>query len=461
MKDTFVQPLDSVEVVYEFQRELSLLNDPAALVRTFVASLTRVLPLSRIMYVLPWPPPVRRYDWIPGPDVPAGSLGFRILLDVDLTHEHWRERTDFRSLFNPRAGFEADASGGLLGDVIAQPHSILRESLALNTSEPGLGAGAAEHRSMIAVPIFWQGHTQAWIIVFANSPSAFRHEDVRLLLTSGNMLARSAVYLDTLELAKQANARLQATFNEIGRVQRLLLPVTLPSDKRLSFATSYLTSEAAGGDYYDVFAPDADTLDLVIADVSGHGPVASVAMAMLRTAMQSWCRGGHAPNTVVPHINELMHASLYDGMFITACFLNLDRRTGKLEYVNCGHNPPIVRRRNGTLTLLDAEGGWPLGVCEELNPPAGSLTLEPGDLLVLYTDGIPEAFNPRGELLGMPRLIEAINRGEGDPERTRKAVLETVDDHAAGRPRQDDQTLVLMGFRMGSEKLVLGERHAV
>ena len=438
---------ESVELVYEIQRELSLLTDPAALVRTFVASLARVLPMSRIVYVMPWPPAVRRHDWLPGAGVAAGSLGYRVMLDIDVTDRNWREHAGFRSLFTPRKDFEADAAGGVLAEIIAQPLPVLRDELALSAFEPGLGASAAGHRSMVAVPIFWQGHTQAWIVLFADSPGAFHADDVRLLLSTGNMLARSAVYLDTLEEAKLANAQLRATFKEIGRVQRLLLPVALPSDPRLGFATSYMTSDAAGGDYYDVYAPDPDTLDLVIADVSGHGPVASVAMAMLRTAMQSWCRGGHAPSTVVPQINELMHASLDDGMFITACFLNLDRRTGRVEYVNCGHNPPIVRRREGGIVQLDGGGGPPLGVCRELDPPAAAVTLERGDLLVLYTDGIPEAFSPRDELLGMRRLSEAIAQGAGDPERTKRAVLETVERHAAGRPRVDDQTLVVMGYR--------------
>lgn len=446
MDNTSPWPSESVELVYEIQRELSLLNDPASLVRTFVASLARVLPLSRILYVLPWPPAVRRHEWIPGPDVPAGSIGYRLLLDVDLTKDSWRNSADFHALFTPRRGFEADAKGGLLGEIIAQHLSVVREDLTLSPAEPGLGPAASKHRSMVAVPIFWQGHTQAWIVVFADSPRAFRADDVRLLLTTGNMLARSAVYLDTLEEAKLANARLRATFDEIGRVQRLLLPVTLPKDSRLSFATSYMPSDAAGGDYYDVFAPDPDTLDLVIADVSGHGPVASVAMAMLRTAMQAWCRGGHAPSTVVPQINELMHASLDEGMFITACFLRFDRRTGELRYVNCGHNPPILRRADGTLESLDSGGGPPLGVCQDLNPPPETVKLQPGDMLVLYTDGIPEAFSPRNELLGMDRLNAAIHQGQGDPERTKAAVLETVNQHAAGRPRVDDQTLVVIGY---------------
>lgn len=447
MKADSAWPSESVELVYDIQRELSRLTDPAALVSTFVASLARVLPISRIMYVLPWPPAVRRHEWIPGPEVPAGSLGYRVLLDVDLVDPRWREDTEFRSLFRPRSGFEADASGGLLREITAQQLPVLREEIKLTGSDPALGAKATAHRSVVAVPVFWQGHTQAWIVAFADSPGVFRPDDARLLLTTGNMLARSAVYLDTLEEARLANARLHATFNEIGRVQRLLLPGALPADQRLSFATSYLPSEAAGGDYYDAYEPDPDTLELVIADVSGHGPVASVAMAMLRTAMHSWCKGGHAPNTVVPEINELMHTSLDEGMFITACFLNLDRRTGELNYVNCGHNPPTLRRRRGGIELLDSGGGPPLGVVRELDPPGGVIGLEPGDLLVLYTDGISEAFGPRNELFGLPNLAAAIDRGEGDPERTRRSVLEAVERHAAGRPRVDDQTLVVMGYR--------------
>lgn len=441
------RPADTVELVSEIQRELSLLTNPADLVRTFVASLARVLPISRIMYLLPWPPAVRRYDWIPGPDVPVGSLGYRVLLDVDLRDPAWRDSTDFRTLFTPRTGFEPDATGGLLGEIIAQHHPIVRDTLSLDASEPGLGPRAAGHRSMVAVPIYWQGHTQAWIVVFADSPRAFRSDDVRLLLSTGNMLARSAVYLDTLEEARLANARLRATFEEIGRVQRLLLPASLPDDPRLAFATSYMTSDAAGGDYYDVYAHDPHTLDLVIADVSGHGPVASVAMAMLRTAMQSWCRGGRSPSTVIPDLNDLMHSSLDEGMFITACFLHLDRRTGTITYVNCGHNPPIVRRRDGGFDFLDDGGGPPLGVCAELHPTSSSISLTSGDLLMLYTDGIPEAFSPRRELFGMPRLLEAIERGQGDPMRTKHAVQQALDQHAAGMPRQDDQTLVAMLYR--------------
>jgi sigma-B regulation protein RsbU (phosphoserine phosphatase) len=441
------RPADSVELVSEIQRELSRLTNPADLVRTFVASLARVLPISRIMYLLPWPPPVRRYDWIPGPDVPVGSLGYRILLDVDLRDPAWPDRTDFRTLFTPRTGFEPDATGGLLADIIAQHHPIVRDDLSLLASEPGLGPRAATHRSMVAVPIYWQGHTQAWIVVFADAPGAFRDDDVRLLLSTGNMLARSAVYLDTLEEATRANARLRATFAEIGRVQRLLLPASLPDDPRLAFATSYMTSDAAGGDYYDVYAHDPHTLDLVIADVSGHGPVASVAMAMLRTAMQSWCRNGRSPASVVPDLNDLMHTSLDEGMFITACFLHLDRRTGSIHYVNCGHNPPIVRRRVGGFDFLDVGGGPPLGVCADLNPTPASITLRLGDLLLLYTDGITEAFNPRHEQFGLPRFLAAIEQGQGDPIRTKHTVQQALDLHAAGMPRQDDQTLVAMGYR--------------
>lgn len=103
----------------------------------------------------------------------------------------------------------------------------------------------------------------------------------------------------------------------------------------------------------------------------------------------------------------------------------------------------------GGIELLDAGGGPPLGVCKDLDPPAATITLAPDDLLALYTDGIPEAFSPRQELLGLRRVAEAVDRGEGDPQKTKRSVLELVDRHAAGRPRVDDQTLVVMGYRGG------------
>lgn len=447
MNDAPMSPVGADDLDYEIQRELSRLRNPADLVRTFVSALSQAMPASRMLYVLPWPPPVRRHAWVPGPHVAPGSLGFRVLLDVRTADPRQRDSADFGALFAPRGGFDADSSGGLIGRVIAQQRQVLLNELTIEPTDPWLHAAAGVHRSLLAVPIFWQGHVQAWIFVFADCPAAFRAEDARLLMATGNMLARSAVYLDTLEEARQANARLHATFDEIGRVQRLLLPASLPADRRLGFATSYLPSDAAGGDYYDVYEPDPETLELVIADVSGHGPVASVAMAMMRTAMHSWARRGVAPNTVVPEINELMLTSLDEGMFITACFLSLDRASGRVNYVNCGHNPPMLRRRGGGVELLEAGGGPPLGVMAGLNPPDAAAMLAPGDLLVLYTDGISEAFGPRNELFGLPNLAAAVDRGEGDPERTRRSVLEAVERHAAGRPRVDDQTLVVMGYR--------------
>ena len=442
-----MSPVGADDLDCEIQRELSRLRNPADLVRTFVSALSQAMPASRMLYVLPWPPPVRRFAWVPGSDVADGALGFRVLLDVRTADPRQRDSADFGALFVPRGGIDADSSGGLIGRITTQQRHVMLNELSIEPTDPWLHAAAGVHRSLLAVPIFWQGHVQAWIFVFADCPAAFGAEDARLLLATGNMLARSAAYLDTLEEARQANARLHATFDEIGRVQRLLLPSELPRDDRLRFATSYTPSEAAGGDYYDVYEPDPDTLELVIADVSGHGPVASVAMAMMRTAMHSWARRGIAPNTVVPEINQLMHTSLDEGMFITACFVRLDRRTGELNYVNCGHNPPIVRRSGGAVELLVSGGGPPLGVSRELDPPAAKATLAPGDLLVLYTDGITEAFSPRHELLGMAKVLEAVARGGGDVE-DQRALLETVERHAAGAA-VDDQTLVVMGYRGG------------
>ncbi len=145
MNDAVAQPSESIELIYEIQREMSRLTDPAELVKSFVVALSRVLPMSRIMYVLPWPPAVRRFSWIPGPDISPGSLGYRVLLNVDLSRRDWQESTDFRSLFTPRTDFVADAKGGLLGEIITQEQSVQRADLRLASTGPALGSGGAAH----------------------------------------------------------------------------------------------------------------------------------------------------------------------------------------------------------------------------------------------------------------------------------------------------------------------------
>ena len=437
---------DTLRLACELQRELSRLSDPAELVGAFVASLAEAIPIHRLLYVLPWPPPTRRFAWVPGPEVPAGSLGFRVLLDVDTTCPTRREAEHYRAMFDPRCDPNADGQGGFFGRILSQEEPICDGHLNLGADDPHLGATAGDHRSMMAVPIFWLGRVQAWIVAFSDESEAFSVDELRLLLNSGNMLARAAVHLDTLAETGRANARVQATLDEIGSVQRSLLPCATPDDPRVSLATSYCPSESSGGDYYDFELSGDRELDLIIADVSGHGPVAAVCVAMLRTAMRAHRFFKRPASAVVREVNHLMRLSLEPGMFVTAQFLSIDLETGVVRCVNCGHQPPIVRGADGTARVVDPGGGPPLGVLDDLDPEAVEFVLNPGDTLVLYTDGITECFNPAGELFGSKRLTSAVAQGGVDAPAIVDSIGRALVAHARHRPSVDDQTLVVVRF---------------
>lgn len=435
-----------IDLVYEIQREFSRQTEPAGLARVFVEELARLLPVSRIVYAMPWPPPVRRFAADAGRQVGAGSLGFRVLLDLESSAVATADPGLFRGMFVPRAHDRADGRGGLLGSITGQARPVLRGDLSPGEAAGGLGAGAGRHRSVMAVPVFWMGEVQAWIVVFADEEDAFTSDDLRLLLSTGNTLVRSTVYLDGLEETRRANARVRETLARIGSAQRSMLPAAGAVDPRVRLSISYETCEESGGDHYDLREPESGVLEMVIADVSGHGALATVGVAMFRTALLAQRRTGRSCVEAVREIDALMRESLRADTFVTGVFISMDLATGETSMINRGHPPPIVRRADGRIEVLESGGGLPLGIADQPDGGAATHTLRAGDLLVLYSDGITEAFDPCGVQFGQGRLISAVVRGGGDGERTRAGVMRDVGEHEAGRPRADDQTLVLVSY---------------
>ncbi len=434
------------------QREASEAQTPVDVVRSFVRAVRSATPATRLVYAMPWPPPTRREARPPGPEVADGALGYRVLMDLDLTTDACLDDAAIEPAFLPRDHADADGDDGALARITAADDATTIDGHAIDAADPVFGAQARSIGQLAGLPVFWLGRVQAWIVAASAPGEAFGDEGLALLLTAGNMLARVAVHLDTLNTVERLNARLRGTMDEIGRVQRSLLPGAWPPDPRLSFASSYEPSEAAGGDYYDYRAfpnptgTEDDLLGVVIADVSGHGPVASVVMAIMRTALHAFRLYDRPPDTTVPEINRLLYESLDTRTFVTAFFLTIDPATGRGVYASCGHNPPRLRRAGGAIVPLDEAGVPPLGLLPELETHGAVVVLEPGDLVVLYTDGITEAFGPGGELFGVGRLDAAVRAGAGDPSRTKREILGAVAEHQAGRRRVDDQTLVIVRY---------------
>jgi serine phosphatase RsbU (regulator of sigma subunit) len=155
--------------------------------------------------------------------------------------------------------------------------------------------------------------------------------------------------------------------------------------------------------------------------------------------------GAGAPEKVLERVNAQLYRTLPAGSFATACYLVLDPATGRLEYTLAGHDPPLIRRAASLeVQRLPLIGGTPLGLQAEFPEVRGTTILNPGDTLVLYTDGVTEAMSPTGETFGQERLTEALEGSAGAVDRVMGAVLVAVNAHAEGRALQDDVTLVLV-----------------
>jgi sigma-B regulation protein RsbU (phosphoserine phosphatase) len=238
--------------------------------------------------------------------------------------------------------------------------------------------------------------------------------------------------------------RLQADLDHAARIQRDFLPKADPRIEGYDVAGINVPCYEIGGDYFDFIRIAPNRLGIVIADVSGKGISASLLMASLRAALLAEVRSGHSPDQLAARLSDFVHDSSGPSSFVTFFFAELDLGTGELRYVNAGHNPPFVLALDGATRALESSG-FPLGMFAGSPYQAGVAHLAPGELAVLFTDGIPEGRNARGEDYSDARLSALVreNRSLGAAEICSK-VLADVQDYACGIQACDDITLVVI-----------------
>lgn len=226
-------------------------------------------------------------------------------------------------------------------------------------------------------------------------------------------------------------------------VQARLFPQMLPSLRTLDYAGVCIQAHAVGGDYYDFMDLGRDRLGLVIGDIAGKGMAAALLMANLQANLRSQSAIAlDEPQRMLHSANQLFYANTIDSAYTTLIFAEYDDRLRRLRYVNCGHLPALVLRRDGTVERLHSTGTV-LGLFEEWECSISECQLSPGDMLVLYTDGVTEARNDAGEEFGEQRLVEALQRYR---ERPSSALLPSItDDVQRFSPNQqyDDITLIV------------------
>jgi len=201
-----------------------------------------------------------------------------------------------------------------------------------------------------------------------------------------------------------------------------------------------------GGDFYDFFVIDEDRLGLAIGDISGKGVPASLFLAITRTVIRLVARTDDDLAIGIGRANELLCAENASSMFATVFYAVLDCASGTLTYCNCGHNPPLVVRADGAAEPL-ACTGLPLAMLPEAAYAKRSVTLAPGDRLLLYTDGVTEAMNADNVEFGDARLAAAIEEfRRGSARELVAGTLQRVAEYSQGVPQSDDQACLALVY---------------
>ncbi|MBK7406308.1 MAG: PP2C family protein-serine/threonine phosphatase [Phycisphaerales bacterium] len=413
-----------LRILTEMLREVSLVRDPVTLLSQFGRHFWKVRPLELMISLSQRGLPEGQYKI---------TREIRPSL-VDPEHEPanpWRDWARMPAL-----------SGGFLGEVLSRPEPQVWHNLRL-MADPVVGDRLADIGSCLASPIFDDGKPLNWNLYFHRDPVFYTPDHLADHFLTTNLVGTATRNLLAVNRADELNRKLTAQLEAVARVQQALLPTSIPAIPGLKIVTSYLTSDEAGGDYYDFFPIPGGRWGILIADVSGHGAAAATVMAMLHAILHGYEGPEFAPDAVMKYANRRLAASRIESTFVTAFFGVYDPLTGRLQYARAGHNPPRLKKGDtGEVLAIDGAPGLPLGIIDEYDGLNGTIVLGPLDTLVLYTDGITEAFSPQREQFGVQGLDEALLGCSGDPECVVDSVHKALFRHTGSLSRDDDQTIV-------------------
>ena len=328
-------------------------------------------------------------------------------------------------------------SDELLSGEIREPQAV--EDLRLDP---------AWNKYELILPILRQRQVVAYVFVGGFRSDYDRAQLMPFLTSLANTLM-GAVENRRLQAQRVADAAVRKEIEIAQEVQALLFPRKLPNDADLAIERSYVPHTEIGGDYYDVVEIDADRLLLCVADVSGKGVPASLLMSNFQAGLRTLLRQGVPLATVVPELNHLLFRNSGGEKFITAFLGIYNRRTRQLEYVNAGHNDPLLVDDNGRVTTLK-DGTVMLGIMEDLPMlRVGQVEIPRHSMLLLYTDGLTEVFDADGNEFGEDGVLGVLHRNRYLPlPRLHQEMLRTIELYSShGAHFADDVTMLSCRFK--------------
>ena len=322
----------------------------------------------------------------------------------------------------------------LKGEPVISP-DVRRDPRYVNARE--------ETRSEMVAPIISNDEVIGVFDLESDHLNAYTPDDLQVLLL---LASQVAIIIEKVMLHEQLieKKRLEGQLEVARQVQLELLPAHDPELEGFDICAWNFSTEEVSGDYYDWVGIYEDQIGIVIADVSGKGVPAALLMAFLRASLRAAIHIGYAPHISMAKANYLLWESIERNQFVTAFYGVLDATNRTLAYTNAGHNPPLLMDADGTARFIE-RGGLPLGMFRDTRYYEYYQPIEPGQILVLYTDGATEANGANGEEYGRERLEAAVRASRHVSARELiTAIQQDVLAWTDGRGASDDMTFFIV-----------------
>ncbi len=265
-------------------------------------------------------------------------------------------------------------------------------------------------------------------------------------------IEKAVEQIDYIKQAQAEHTQLESLKTDLavaGEIQQAILPRIFPpfpeNDNELDLAALMTPAKDVGGDFYDFFRIDKEHIGLVMADVSGKGIPAAIFMAVSRTLIRTIGMQGYSSAVSINKSNDLLCDESVDSMFVTVFYAIYNIYTGELEYCNAGHNSPYIVRANGNVEVMPVSSNFMVGIVSGHNFQSDKIQLEPGDTIVMYTDGVNEACNTNFDEYGDDRMAQLLEKQAGRTCREMiDAQLEDVRQFSNGAEQSDDITIMAL-----------------
>src|SRR5438093_4427877 len=351
---------------------------------------------------------------------------------------------------------EIRISRSVMEEVVTNGKSVLTSDAQADPRFMGGTVMLQGVRSVLAVPL--GVGENVFGIIYADSPLAegrFTEDHLKVLTTLASV---AAIRVENARLMEERieRERLEREQQVASEIQHRFLPAAAPQVAGYELQGISFPCYEIGGDYYDFIERTNGRLVVALGDVSGKGTAAALLMSSLHAAIHAQADIHDSLVKTISAVNRYLVESIPPNRFVTLFYAELDPETGSLCFLNAGHNPPLIVHAGGTMEQL-AAGGLPLGIMPNADFREGRTRLHPGDVLMIYSDGVTEAVNPKGEEFGPTRLYEVVARNiDSSAAGIRDRIEAALTKFCQGTPAADDITLVIVKRQAEASEIAMG-----